>query len=85
MPREPRGPGGSAAPPDLAAVADLLWRVDAERTAEGRPRLTPRRIVDAAVAVVDTDGLDARSMQRVATERGCTAMGLDRHGPGRGP
>ncbi|MFG2990324.1 hypothetical protein ACGFZK_13715 [Streptomyces sp. NPDC048257] len=61
MPRAPRGPGGSAAPPDLATVADLLWRVDAERTAEGRPRLTPRRIVAAAaaaaVAVVDTAGL----------------------------
>ncbi|MFF4391365.1 TetR/AcrR family transcriptional regulator [Streptomyces sp. NPDC001552] len=83
MPREPRGPGGSAAPPDLAAVADLLWRVDAERAAEGRPRLTPRRIVDAAVAVVDTDGLDALSMQRVATELGCTAMALYRHVPGR--
>ncbi|MFG2483836.1 TetR/AcrR family transcriptional regulator [Streptomyces virginiae] len=83
MPREPRGPGGSTAPPDLATVADLLWRVDAERTAEGRARLTPRRIVDAAVAVVDADGLDALSMQRVATELGCTAMALYRHVPGR--
>ncbi|MFI7355625.1 TetR/AcrR family transcriptional regulator [Streptomyces avidinii] len=83
MPREPRGPGGSAAPPDLATVADLLWRVDAERPTEGRPRLTPRRIVDAAVAVVDADGLDALSMQRVATRLGCTAMALYRHVPGR--
>ncbi|WP_327260808.1 TetR/AcrR family transcriptional regulator C-terminal domain-containing protein [Streptomyces sp. NBC_01232] len=80
----PRRPGGgSAAPPDLATVADLLWRVGAERTADGRPRLTPRRIVDAAVAVVDADGLDALSMQRVATELGCTAMALYRHVPGR--
>ncbi|MFJ3723587.1 TetR/AcrR family transcriptional regulator [Streptomyces sp. NPDC090045] len=83
MPREPRGPGGSAAPPDLAAVADLLWRVEAERTDAGRPRLTPRRIVDAAVTVVDAEGLDVLSMQRVAAELGCTAMALYRHVPGR--
>lgn len=82
------GPG-PAEPPDLAAVADLLWRVADAAPAPGTPiadrpaRLSPRRIVDTAVAVVDAEGLDALSMQRVATELGCTAMALYRHVPGR--
>ncbi|WP_275432075.1 MULTISPECIES: TetR family transcriptional regulator [unclassified Streptomyces] len=40
--------------------------------------------MDTAVAVVDAEGLDALSMQRVAGELGCTAMALYRHVPGRG-
>ncbi|MGW6866340.1 TetR/AcrR family transcriptional regulator [Streptomyces sp. NPDC054901] len=76
-------PPSSPATSDLAAVADLLWRVEAECPAGDRPRLTARRIVDAAVAVVDAEGLDALSMQRVAKDLGCTAMALYRHVPGR--
>jgi AcrR family transcriptional regulator len=76
MPRSPR-------PAGLGAVADLLWRADAERADAARPRLSVRVIVDTAVALADAEGLDAVSMQRVATELGCTAMALYRHVPGK--
>ncbi|MCX4692347.1 TetR/AcrR family transcriptional regulator [Streptomyces sp. NBC_01408] len=82
MPRADRTgrPSGTS---DLSDVADLLWRTDAEHDEEPRPRLSAGRIVAAAVAVADAEGLDALSMQRVASELGCTAMALYRHIPGK--
>ncbi|MEU6946096.1 TetR/AcrR family transcriptional regulator [Streptomyces sp. NPDC046316] len=68
---------------DLAAVADLLWRAEPEAVEEARPRLSVRRIVDAAVAVAVAEGLDALSMQRVASALGCSAMALYRHVPSK--
>jgi TetR/AcrR family tetracycline transcriptional repressor len=44
-----------------------------------KPRLTRERIVDAALRVMDTDGLDAVSMRRVAREVGVEAMSLYNH------
>jgi AcrR family transcriptional regulator len=44
-----------------------------------RPELTVERIVDAAVAVAEADGLGAVSMSRVATELGASTMALYRH------
>jgi Bacterial regulatory proteins, tetR family len=41
------------------------------------------RIVELAIAVADSEGLDAISMQRVASELGYTAMALYRHIPGK--
>ncbi|WP_329120472.1 TetR/AcrR family transcriptional regulator C-terminal domain-containing protein [Streptomyces sp. NBC_01353] len=75
--------GRAATPHDLSAVADLLWRTDTEEQPEDRPRLSVRRIVNAAVAAADAEGLAALSMQRVAAELGCTAMALYRHIPGK--
>ncbi|WP_232664420.1 TetR/AcrR family transcriptional regulator C-terminal domain-containing protein [Pseudonocardia sp. TRM90224] len=50
----------------------------------GRPAvLTRDGIVDAAVAVIAADGLDALTMRRLATDLGVTAMSLYRHLPGR--
>ncbi|MFD3997987.1 TetR/AcrR family transcriptional regulator [Streptomyces sp. NPDC058583] len=80
------GPTGSGGSTDLSAVADLLWRADPgqpERAAETRPRLSVRLIVNTAVAVADAEGLDALSMQRVASELGCSAMALYRHIPSK--
>ncbi len=82
MPRADRTgrPGGTS---DLSDVADLLWRTDAAQAEEPRPRLSAGRIVRAAVAIADAEGLDALSMQRVASELGCTAMALYRHIPAK--
>ncbi len=54
-------------------------------SARGRPapksreRLTRDRIVEAALHVMDTEGLDALSMRRVAREVGAEAMSLYHH------
>nr|SBO99591.1 Transcriptional regulator, GntR family / Transcriptional regulator, TetR family [Nonomuraea gerenzanensis] len=45
--------------------------------------LTTRRIVRAAIAVADGEGLAAVSMRRVATELGASAMSLYRHVAGK--
>jgi len=62
--------------PDSVAAA---WGVR-ERPHKGpRPALSLPRIVDAAVRVADTEGLDAVSMGRVAAELGAAPMSLYRH------
>src|SRR6202161_959115 len=43
------------------------------------PRLPPARIVAAAIAVADAEGLAGLSMRRVATEIGVATMSLYRH------
>src|SRR4051812_38137775 len=44
-----------------------------------RARLTPQRVVDAAVALADRDGLDAMTMRRLGNELGVEAMSLYKH------
>ncbi|MGW6564397.1 TetR/AcrR family transcriptional regulator [Streptomyces sp. NPDC054975] len=62
---------------------DLLWGTG-ERPSRGpKPGLTLDRIVTAAVAVADAEGLDAVSMRRVATELGVGTMSLYRYVPGK--
>jgi len=59
------------------------------RTPRRRPtpaaeqELTPERIIHAAIAIADTEGLTALSMRRVAAELGVGAMSLYRHVPGK--
>jgi TetR/AcrR family transcriptional regulator, tetracycline repressor protein len=48
-------------------------------TARQREKLTRDRIVDAALSVMDAEGLDAVSMRRVAREVGVEAMSLYHH------
>ena len=48
-------------------------------TTRQREKLTRDRIVDAALAVMDAEGLDAVSMRRVAREVGVDAMSLYHH------
>ncbi|MFC9894932.1 TetR/AcrR family transcriptional regulator [Nocardia sp. NPDC127579] len=43
------------------------------------PKLTRAAIVDTAIALADTDGLDALSMRRIADRLGVGAMSLYRH------
>ncbi|MEU8634545.1 TetR/AcrR family transcriptional regulator [Amycolatopsis sp. NPDC048633] len=64
----------------------LLWRArggTAEPTRGRRPTLTIERIVAAAIAVADADGLAAASMHRVAKELGAGTMTLYTYVPGK--
>ena len=47
--------------------------------AKPRERLTRERVIDAALRVMDSEGLDAVSMRRVAREVGVEAMSLYNH------
>ncbi|MFG2823928.1 TetR/AcrR family transcriptional regulator C-terminal domain-containing protein [Kitasatospora sp. NPDC048365] len=71
----PASPTGPSAPARRAAAAPPA----ASRPQPGEPALTPERIVAAAVAVADAEGLAALSMRRVATELGAATMSLYRH------
>jgi DNA-binding transcriptional regulator YhcF (GntR family) len=46
-------------------------------------RLTPQRVLAAAVGIADAEGLAALSMRRVAADLGVTTMALYRHVPGK--
>ncbi|MEU9700051.1 TetR/AcrR family transcriptional regulator [Streptomyces sp. NPDC047981] len=62
---------------------DLLWGTG-ERPSRGpKPGLTLDRIVRAAVALADAEGLDAVSMRRVSAELGVGTMSLYRYVPGK--
>ena len=62
-------------PASIAAA----WGVRDQPRKGPRPALTLPRIVQAAIRVADTEGLDAVSMSRVATEAGAAPMSLYRH------
>jgi AcrR family transcriptional regulator len=55
------------------------WGVRDQPRKGPKPALTVDRIVEAAVRIADTDGLDAVSMGRVAAEVGGGPMSLYRH------
>jgi len=57
----------------------LLWAPKQPR----KPGLSADRIVEAAIALADREGLDAVSMRRVAQELGGGTMSLYRHVPGK--
>lgn len=63
----------------LPASLAMAWGLR-ERPGKGpRPTLTLQRIVDAAVALAATEGMDAVSMGRVAKELGVSTMSLYRY------
>jgi AcrR family transcriptional regulator len=71
--------GGS----DFKLTLKLLWGTR-ERAAKGpKPTLTVPRIVEAAIALADSDGLEAVSMRRVADRLNVGAMSLYRYVPGK--
>lgn len=59
---------------------ELLWGVSA---GESRQGLSRERIVRAAIAVADAEGLRNLSMRKVAERLGFTSMSLYRHVPSR--
>src|SRR3954447_11763378 len=68
-------------PPAMSVPAsyETAWGLR-ERPARGPKRgLSLERIVAAAIAVADAEGLDAVSMSRVAAELGASAMSLYRY------
>src|SRR5579871_2501240 len=73
--RSVESPATSGLPAEVAAA----WGVR-ERSHKGpKPALSLARIVDAAVGLADSEGLDAVSMGRVATSLGAAPMSLYRH------
>jgi AcrR family transcriptional regulator len=60
-----------------------LWDLHDQQDRKPRVALTLPAIVTAAIAIADTDGIEAVSMQRVATDLGFTKMSLYRHVPGK--
>jgi AcrR family transcriptional regulator len=50
-----------------------------EKHGKNRERLTRERVIEAALKVMDTEGLEAVSMRRVAREVGVEAMSLYHH------
>ncbi|MFF9342603.1 TetR/AcrR family transcriptional regulator C-terminal domain-containing protein [Streptomyces sp. NPDC014773] len=71
-------PAARAARP-VRSAAPARPAPPSEAAAGGQTGLTLARIVDAAVAVADAEGLAAVSMRRVAAELGVATMSLYRH------
>lgn len=63
----------------LPPAIEALWGRRTPGTRGPRAELDLDRIVDAAVAIANGEGLDAVSMARVAKELGFTTMSLYRH------
>ena len=62
---------------------ELLWGAP-ERPKRGpKPRLSVKRIAEAAIGIADREGLAALSMRRVAEEVGVTAMSLYTYVPSK--
>ncbi|MGF0114948.1 TetR/AcrR family transcriptional regulator C-terminal domain-containing protein [Promicromonospora sp. Marseille-Q5078] len=79
----------SAPEPDTTArpatddVVALLWRRAASARRGPKPRFSIEGVAAAGVAIADTQGLDAVTMQSVAARLGTTKMALYRYVPGR--
>jgi AcrR family transcriptional regulator len=67
----------------VPATIAAAWGVREQPRKGPKPALTLPRIVEAAVRVADSDGLDAVSMSRVAAEAGTAPMSLYRHVQGK--
>lgn len=68
---------------DVVRTLELLWDTGRRPSRGPRPGLTVDRIVEAAIRIADTEGLEAVSMRRVAAELGTGAMSLYRYVPGK--
>lgn len=68
---------------DIARTLELLWGTGDRPSRGPKPGLTLDRIVTAAIAVADAEGLSAVSMRRISTELGTGTMSLYRYVPGK--
>ena len=71
--------GPDDAPSDLPRQLARLWGLSGPATRGPKPGLTLERIVAAAIAVADTDGLAGLSMSRIAQDLGFSTMSLYRY------
>ncbi|MYR40217.1 TetR family transcriptional regulator [Streptomyces sp. SID4944] len=67
----------------MARSLELLWGTGDRPSRGPKPGLTLDRIVTAAIAVADAEGLSAVSMRRISTELGTGTMSLYRYVPGK--
>lgn len=70
----------SKTPPDPTRSLNLLW---GSHTKPGRSGLTVQRIVDTAIILCDSEGLEALSMRRVAEKLSVGTMSLYTYIPGK--
>ncbi len=76
-------PGGDGVRSGQAGIAELLWGMR-ERPARGpKPAFSIGHIARVAVDIADTDGVQAVSMQRVASELQFTKMAMYRYVSGK--
>jgi AcrR family transcriptional regulator len=68
---------------DIVRTLELLWDTGRRPSRGPKPGLTLDRIVEAAIRIADTEGLEAVSMRRVAAELGTGTMSLYRYVPGK--
>ena len=68
---------------DPVTVSELLWHTERAPVKAERPRLGIDSILASAIALADAEGLDALSMQRIASQLGYTPMALYRHVPSK--
>jgi AcrR family transcriptional regulator len=70
--------------PEGRRVVELLWAPNQQPPVRGpKPRLTLADVVEAGVALADTEGLEALSMRKVASRLGMGTMSLYTYVPGR--
>lgn len=62
---------------------DTTERTSDKKPGTNRPPLSKARIIDAALAIVDEEGLDALSMRRLGAALGVDPMAIYRHVDGR--
>lgn len=70
-------------PAGRARGARFLWESRGRAVRGPKPGLSLERIVKAAVAIADADGIEAVSMQRVAKSVGFATMAIYRYLPGK--
>ncbi|MDK0521245.1 TetR/AcrR family transcriptional regulator [Streptomyces sp. ML-6] len=68
---------------DIARSLELLWDTGDRPSRGPKPALTLGRIVTAAVAIADAEGLAALSMRRLSADLGTGTMSLYRYVPGK--
>ncbi|GGU32263.1 TetR/AcrR family transcriptional regulator [Streptomyces lavendofoliae] len=68
---------------DIIRSLELLWGTGEPPSRGPKRGLTVDRIVTAAVAVADAEGLDAVSMRRLSADLGVGTMSLYRYVPGK--
>jgi AcrR family transcriptional regulator len=69
---------------DVRRSLQLMWGSPDEPTRGPKPGLSVDRIVRAAIAMADAEGLAALSMRRIAAALGAGAMSLYRYVPNKG-